>query len=129
MLLCSPSLSLPLDQSGWEAPPCRPISFSVQNPARTKLCANDDLQRDALKRAKCRRIYEEHASGKTTVRPDIRKLPDGNFSGLGLQPLSDLKPDHSIANTTREIWVIISRFGLFIHQSLLSQIGKRQLAY
>jgi hypothetical protein len=28
-----------------------------------------DLQRDALKRAKCRQIYEEHASGKTTVRP------------------------------------------------------------
>src|SRR5271166_2576734 len=27
-----------------------------------------DLQRDALKRAKCRQIYEEHASGKTTIR-------------------------------------------------------------
>ena len=30
-----------------------------------------DLQRDALKRAKCRRIYEEHASGKTTIRPEL----------------------------------------------------------
>jgi hypothetical protein len=27
-----------------------------------------DLQRDALKRAKCRQIYEEHASAKTTIR-------------------------------------------------------------
>ena len=25
-----------------------------------------------------------------------------------------LKPDHSIANTMREIWVIISRLGLFM---------------
>src|SRR5260370_3659743 len=30
-----------------------------------------DLQRDALKRAKCRRIYEEHASGKNTTRPEL----------------------------------------------------------
>jgi hypothetical protein len=30
-----------------------------------------DLQRDALKRARCRQIYEEHASGKTTVRPQL----------------------------------------------------------
>jgi hypothetical protein len=30
-----------------------------------------DLQRDALKRAKCRQIYEGHASGKTTVRPEL----------------------------------------------------------
>jgi DNA invertase Pin-like site-specific DNA recombinase len=30
-----------------------------------------DLQRDALKRAKCRQIYEEHASGKTTMRPEL----------------------------------------------------------
>jgi DNA invertase Pin-like site-specific DNA recombinase len=30
-----------------------------------------DLQRDALKRAKCRQIYEEHASGKTAVRPEL----------------------------------------------------------
>lgn len=30
-----------------------------------------DLQRDALKRAKCRQIYEEHASGKNTVRPQL----------------------------------------------------------
>jgi DNA invertase Pin-like site-specific DNA recombinase len=27
-----------------------------------------DLQRDALERAKCRQIYEEHASGKTAIR-------------------------------------------------------------
>ena len=40
-----------------------------------------------------------------------------------------LKPDHSITNTTREIWVVISRLGLFIDQSLLSQISKCQLAY
>src|SRR6266403_5824897 len=30
-----------------------------------------DLQRDALKRAKCRQIYEEHASGKTAIRPEL----------------------------------------------------------
>ena len=30
-----------------------------------------DLQRDALKRAKCRQIYEEHASGKNTRRPEL----------------------------------------------------------
>jgi DNA invertase Pin-like site-specific DNA recombinase len=30
-----------------------------------------DLQRDALKRAKCRKIYEEHASGKNTTRPEL----------------------------------------------------------
>jgi len=30
-----------------------------------------DLQRDALKRAKCRQIYEEHASGNTAVRPEL----------------------------------------------------------
>lgn len=30
-----------------------------------------DLQRDALKRAKCREIYEEHASGKNTTRPQL----------------------------------------------------------
>jgi len=30
-----------------------------------------DLQRDALKRAKCRQVYEEHASGKNTERPQL----------------------------------------------------------
>ena len=30
-----------------------------------------DLQRDALKRAKCRQIYEEHASGRTALRPEL----------------------------------------------------------
>ena len=30
-----------------------------------------DLQRDALKKAKCRQIYEEHASGKNTARPQL----------------------------------------------------------
>jgi len=30
-----------------------------------------DLQRDALRRAKCRQIYEEHASGKNTARPEL----------------------------------------------------------
>lgn len=30
-----------------------------------------DLQRDALRRAKCRQIYEEHASGKTALRPQL----------------------------------------------------------
>jgi DNA invertase Pin-like site-specific DNA recombinase len=30
-----------------------------------------DLQRDAMKRAKCRQVYEEHASGKNTVRPQL----------------------------------------------------------
>jgi DNA invertase Pin-like site-specific DNA recombinase len=30
-----------------------------------------DLQRDALKRAKCRTIYEEQASGKSIARPKL----------------------------------------------------------
>ena len=30
-----------------------------------------DLQRDALKQAKCRQIYEEHASGKNTTCPEL----------------------------------------------------------
>jgi DNA invertase Pin-like site-specific DNA recombinase len=30
-----------------------------------------DLQRDALKRAKCREIYEEHVSGKNAARPQL----------------------------------------------------------
>src|ERR1700738_541983 len=30
-----------------------------------------DLQRDALKQAKCRQIYEEHASGKNANRPKL----------------------------------------------------------
>jgi DNA invertase Pin-like site-specific DNA recombinase len=30
-----------------------------------------DLQRDALKRTKCREIYEEYASGKNTDRPQL----------------------------------------------------------
>jgi len=30
-----------------------------------------DLQRDALKRAKCKEIYEEQASGKNIARPQL----------------------------------------------------------
>lgn len=30
-----------------------------------------DLQRDALRRAKCRQVYEEHAGGKTMARPEL----------------------------------------------------------
>jgi DNA invertase Pin-like site-specific DNA recombinase len=30
-----------------------------------------DLRRDALERAKCRRICEEHASGRNTTRPEL----------------------------------------------------------
>src|SRR5271165_4160934 len=30
-----------------------------------------DRQRNVLKRAKCRKIYEEHASGKNTTRPEL----------------------------------------------------------
>jgi DNA invertase Pin-like site-specific DNA recombinase len=30
-----------------------------------------DLQRDAMKRAKCRQVYEEQASGKNTTRPQL----------------------------------------------------------
>jgi DNA invertase Pin-like site-specific DNA recombinase len=41
-----------------------------------------DLQRDALKRAKCKEIYEEHASGKNTARPQLeaclKSLRDGD---------------------------------------------------
>lgn len=34
---------------------------------------NLDLQRDALQRARCQRIYEEKASGKTTDRPQLEE--------------------------------------------------------
>ena len=30
-----------------------------------------NLQRDALRKARCRQIYEEHASGKHTARPEL----------------------------------------------------------
>ena len=30
-----------------------------------------DLQKDALKRARCRETYEEHATGKNTARPQL----------------------------------------------------------
>ena len=36
-----------------------------------------DLQRDALKRAKCREIYEEQASGKNTNRPQLESCLKG----------------------------------------------------
>ncbi len=41
-----------------------------------------DLQRDALKRAKCREIYEEQVSGKSAGRPHLegclRSLREGD---------------------------------------------------
>jgi DNA invertase Pin-like site-specific DNA recombinase len=41
-----------------------------------------DLQRDALARARCRQIYEEHASGKSATRPQLeaclRALREGD---------------------------------------------------
>jgi DNA invertase Pin-like site-specific DNA recombinase len=51
-------------------------SFSqLQHEDRLRSSPTDDqtldLQRDALKRAKCRQIYEEHASGKNTSRPEL----------------------------------------------------------
>jgi Resolvase, N terminal domain len=46
-----------------------------------------DLQRDALKRAKCRQINEEHASGKTTIRPELeaclKSWRKGTLSSFG----------------------------------------------
>ena len=40
-----------------------------------------DLQRDALKRAKCREIYEEQATGKNTGRPQLGGLPQESARG------------------------------------------------
>jgi DNA invertase Pin-like site-specific DNA recombinase len=41
-----------------------------------------DLQRDALKRAKCRQIFEERASGSTTIRAEfeacLKSLREGD---------------------------------------------------
>jgi DNA invertase Pin-like site-specific DNA recombinase len=41
-----------------------------------------DLQKDALKHAKCRQVYEEQASGKNTGRPQLegclKSLRDGD---------------------------------------------------
>ena len=36
-----------------------------------------DLQRDALKRAKCRQVYEEQATGKNTERPQLEACLKG----------------------------------------------------
>jgi len=38
---------------------------------------NLDLQLDALKTAQCKRIYEEHASGRNPERPETGELPQG----------------------------------------------------
>ena len=40
-----------------------------------------DLQRDALKRAKCREVYEELASGKSTARPQLESCLKGFREG------------------------------------------------
>lgn len=46
-----------------------------------------DLQLDAMKRAKCRQVYEEHASGKNTIRPELeaclKSLREGERSSFG----------------------------------------------
>ena len=39
------------------------------------------LQMDALQRAKCRRIYEEKASGATAERPELLRLLDNARQG------------------------------------------------
>jgi DNA invertase Pin-like site-specific DNA recombinase len=40
-----------------------------------------DLQRDALKRAKCRQVYEEQATGKNTGRPQLEACLKGLREG------------------------------------------------
>jgi len=40
-----------------------------------------DLQRDALKRAKCRQVYEDEASGKNTARPQLEACLKGLREG------------------------------------------------
>ena len=40
-----------------------------------------DLQRDALKRAKCREVYEEQATGKNTGRPQLEACLKGLREG------------------------------------------------
>lgn len=43
------------------------VSTNDQDPA---------LQRDALEKAGCERIYEEHASGATANRPQLERMID-----------------------------------------------------
>jgi DNA invertase Pin-like site-specific DNA recombinase len=53
-----------------------------------------DLQRDALERSKCQKIYEEHASGESTTRPQLeaclKSLREEDTNGLlpGLRRLA-----------------------------------------
>jgi DNA invertase Pin-like site-specific DNA recombinase len=42
---------------------------------------NLDLQRDALRRAGCRRHYEDRASGRDTDRPKLRECLAGLVAG------------------------------------------------
>jgi hypothetical protein len=46
-----------------------------------------DLQKDALKRSRCREIYEEHATGKNTARPQLeaclKSLREGDTFVVG----------------------------------------------
>lgn len=41
-----------------------------------------DLQMDALKRAKCVRVYEEKASGAKADRPELMRLLDNARRGM-----------------------------------------------
>jgi DNA invertase Pin-like site-specific DNA recombinase len=54
-----------------------------------------DLQRDALKRAKCREIYEEQASGKKTARPQLeaclKSLREGGRRKLSAKDLKTVR--------------------------------------
>ena len=42
---------------------------------------NLDMQLDALEKAGCGRVYQEHASGKNTERPELRKMLDALREG------------------------------------------------
>jgi len=43
-----------------------------------------DLQRDALKQARCREVYEDHATGKNTARPQLEACLKSLREGDGL---------------------------------------------
>jgi hypothetical protein len=65
-----------------------------------------DLQCDALKRAKCRHTYEEHASGKNTARPELdgclKAVRKGDTLGVAARPVGaePARPDSAHPGST-----------------------------
>ena len=59
-----------------------------------------DLQRDTLKKAKCGEIYEEHASGKNTVRPQLEACLKSMRAGEDLKTVRTLLRSGDVSVST-----------------------------